>query len=441
MIGLVILLFSLYFFYIKKYYFSLILFFLLLTNGFQFIPMNWLLAGLPLKKGFDLAIIFILVIFFDKFRYIKNILRNEPLLKYLVYFLIFIFADALYSYFFLKNTFLNVFQVFRQYLVFLIFVPFLFVPLAVLKKVFHSIALITLIQCVFFLLQIVTKSTLLYSEFGDEEVTKSLEGSYTRYYNTPAFLISIAIYFLFVYKHKWAFNKYISLGILILTIVAPLHRSSIIAFITVLLFYFSIQRGNYVYIFLLSIVVFIGSFVEVVSERINKTFIDLSYIFKTNLDLDNLYQDDNTLIFRIAHFLERFNYVLMQPIGWLFGIGLISDNSSKSQKLPFVNGLISELTGQVVQIDTGDIIYSLLILNTGVVGMLFYILIYFKFIIYFFYNFKHSKYSIIGFLVILNAFFTSMAGIEMLSLNFRVIVIFIFVMIFKQSLINKKHLL
>jgi hypothetical protein len=138
--------------------------------------------------------------------------------------------------------------------------------------------------------------------------------------------------------------------------------------------------------------------------------------------------------------LERFDYLTKFQNGWLFGIGLISDNSIQAQKLPFTNGLVSEFTGQVVQIDSGDLIYSQLVLTTGIIGTILYLFIFGKFSIYFYKNLQHSEYSIIGLLTILYAFFTSMAGTEMLSYTFRVYVILISIVVFKQSHLNNKLL-
>ena len=185
--------------------------------------------------------------------------------------------------------------------------------------------------------------------------------------------------------------------------------------------------------------VFGVSLINVVNNRMTTAFSDLSYTFNSNLRLNNINQYDNTFLFRIAHVWERFDYVIRNEYGWLFGIGLISDNSIQAQKFHFINGLVSQFTGQVTQIDTADLIYSLLILNIGIIGTIFYLFIFGKFLVYFFENSDQSKYATIGLLLILYAFFTSMAGTEMLSYTFRVCVILIFIIVFKQSYLNKKH--
>jgi hypothetical protein len=440
MIGLLLLFISLNLYFTQKFYFSLLLFFLFLTNGYQVIPIKWLVAGLPIDKGTDLAIIYILVIFINKLRFLKSIVKSFSIVKYLIYFIYFTIADLFYSIIILNYSLVNVIQVFRQYLIFLVFVPFVFVPLSDLKKVFNSIAFITLLQCLLFLIQIVTQSPLLNAIDGTDKIVTTLEGSFTRFYNSPAFLIPISFYFILVYKQKNLVYHFFTVCILVLTIIGPLHRAGIMAFIVSLAFYLIFKKGNTIYIFVFLILVFGASLIDVVNNRMTTAFLDLSYSFRSSLSLESINQNDNTFLFRIGHFLERFDYLTKFQNGWLFGIGLISDNSIQAQKLPFTNGLVSEFTGQVVQIDSGDLIYSQLVLTTGIIGTILYLFIFGKFSIYFYKNLQHSEYSIIGLLTILYAFFTSMAGTEMLSYTFRVYVILISIVVFKQSHLNNKLL-
>ncbi len=440
MVGIILLFISLNLYSNKKYYFSLLLFFLFLTNGYQVVPIRWLLEGLPIDKGTDLAIIYILVIFINNLHCLKSILKSFSIVKCLIYFIYFTIANLFYSIIILNYSLINVIQVFRQYLIFLAFIPFVFVPLSDLKKVFNSIAFITLLQCLLFLIQIVTEKPLLNAIDGTDKIVTTLEGSFTRFYNSPAFLIPISFYFILVYKQKNLVYHFFTICILVLTIIGPLHRSNIIAFVVVLALYGISQKGNTIYILLLLILMFVASQIEILNNRMTTAFVDLSNSFNSNLSLENINQNDNTFLFRIGHFVERFDYVLKNNNGWLFGIGLISDNSIQAKKLPFTNGLVSEYTGQVVQIDTGDLIYSPLVLTTGILGTFLYIFLFARFSIYFYKNLQHSEYAVIGLLMILFAFFTSMAGTEMLSYTFRVYVILISIIVFKQSHLNIKHL-
>lgn len=440
MIGILLLIISIFLFNIKKFYASLMLFFMFATNGFQIIPVNWLMAGIPLDKGSDLAVVYILYVCIKKFSLIKRILRLNPIFNWCLYLLTFTTITAFYSYFILEYPLTNIIQVYRQYIFFISFILFFVIPLPILKKVFHSLAIITVLQSFLFLLQIALGIILLLAIDGSENVTTHLEGSYIRYYNSPALLIPTLFYFLFVYKFKNPVLFYPIIILLFLTVIGPLHRSAIMAVVAAITVYTVLKKGNSIYLTGLGVLIVLGSFIDIVNERMNEAYLDITATFSSNLNLQNIDQGDNNLVFRIAHFLERYDYMIKQPFGWLFGIGLISDNSPLAKKLPFRNGLVSELTGQVVQIDTGDLIYSPLLLTLGIVGTIVYLLVFIKFLIYFFKNFKYSDYSVIGFLTILNGIFISMAGTEMLSFTFRLTILFLSVVVYKQMIITKKNI-
>ena len=218
-----------------------------------------------------------------------------------------------------------------------------------------------------------------------------------------------------------------------------MHRSVIIAVVAVLLVYAFFKKGRSIYITGIGILIVIGSFIDKVNERMSEAYMDILATFNSNLNLNMIDAQDNNVIYRVAHFLERYNYISDHYMGWLFGIGLISDNSPLASRLPFKTGLTSEITGQVVQVDTGDLSYSLLILTLGVVGTILYLFVFIRFLIYFFKNFRDSNYGIIGFLTILNVFFLSMAGTEMLSFTFRIIVLLLSVIVCKQIILTKKY--
>jgi len=440
MIGILLLIISVFLFNIKKFYASLMLFFLFVTNGFQVIPVNWLMMGSPLDKGTDLAIVYILFVTLKKSQLISLILKQNPIYKWCLYIIIFTTISIYYSFFFLEYPLTNIIQVYRQYLVFFSFILFFVIPLPILKKVFHTLALITIIQSFLFLLQIATGSILLLAVSGSENVTTTLSGAYIRYYNLPALLIPTLFYFLFVYKFKNFIYFYPTIILLFLTVIGPLHRSGIMAVVAAITVYTILKKGNSIYLAGVAVLIISGSFISIVNERMNEAYLDLTATFNSNLNLQNIDQGDNTIVFRIAHFLERYDYMIKQPLGWLFGLGLISDNSPLVKKLPFRNGLVSEVTGQVIQIDTGDLIYSPLLLTLGIVGTIIYLFFFIKFLIYFFKNFQYSNFAIIGFLTILNGFFLSMTGTEMISFSFRVTILLTSVIVCKQIIITNKSI-
>ena len=202
MIGILLLIISIFLFNRKKFYASLMLFFLFATNGFQLVPVNWLMMGSPLDKGTDLAVLYVLFISFTKFNKVGFILHKNPIYKWCLYLLFFSTVSAFYSYLILEYPLTNIIQVYRQYLIFIGFVVFFFIPLPILKKIFHSLAIITLIQSCLFLLQIVTGKLMILAIDGSDKVITTFSGDYVRYYNTPAFLVPTLYHFLFLYIFK-----------------------------------------------------------------------------------------------------------------------------------------------------------------------------------------------------------------------------------------------
>ncbi|NDK57507.1 hypothetical protein [Pontibacter fetidus] len=400
------------------------------------------MTGLPLDKGSDLAIIFTIFIVCSRFKDVVRIVKNYFLIKWCVYLVGFLSIVAIYSLLVLEYPLVNVLQVYRPYLLLFSFAVFFAVPLRILMRVFHTIALITVFQSILFLLQIITGQTFLLSAAGSESFASGLvAGSdYIRFYNTPVFLTPVLFYFFFVFKFKSKFKHYFILLVLILTVLGPMHRSYMLVMVAVLFIYVLLQKSSkkkFVYSSLISITIFAVSFVPIINSRLTEGINDLETTWTGKLSLNSIDANENTTTYRIAHFMERLDYVLNKPLGLVFGIGLISDNSPLASKLNFSVGLVSEETGQTSQVDTGDLVWSPLILTIGVFGTIMYFLFYWKLMLYYYKHINISSYAIVGFLTILVAFFISMMGTEMISNTFRVMMLLLIVLVIKQQELTK----
>ena len=78
---------------------------------------------------------------------------------------------------------------------------------------------------------------------------------------------------------------------------------------------------------------------------------------------------DGNLSFRLAHLNERLTYVFDDIKRWPMGIGFIHEDSAAAQNLGFKIGLINPLTARAVQVDTGDIAWSVVVMKTGFIGL------------------------------------------------------------------------
>lgn len=104
------------------------------------------------------------------------------------------------------------------------------------------------------------------------------------------------------------------------------------------------------------------------------------YMDTEDIELDQ----ESTLLFRFAHFYERFIETTETSIGSVFGVGFMSEGSKYTyNNFNFIVGLSDEKTNEIVQLDTSDIAWSLLILRYGIVGSIIFLSFYVYFIVFY----------------------------------------------------------
>lgn len=81
--------------------------------------------------------------------------------------------------------------------------------------------------------------------------------------------------------------------------------------------------------------------------------------------------------FRLLHFYERFKYINQDFEKVFRGIGYIQEKNFK--KTIFNIGLVND-DGKIIQLDTGDIAWSIFIVRLGIGGIILYFIWYFKLI-------------------------------------------------------------
>jgi di/tricarboxylate transporter len=105
-----------------------------------------------------------------------------------------------------------------------------------------------------------------------------------------------------------------------------------------------------------------------VENRVDDSIKDISDMFDGRFLSRNAAKDGN-LSFRIAHVNERLSYVLASASRWPMGAGFIHEESVAAQNMGFLVGVLSPFTGRVIQVDTGDIAWSVVIIKTGLGGL------------------------------------------------------------------------
>lgn len=90
------------------------------------------------------------------------------------------------------------------------------------------------------------------------------------------------------------------------------------------------------------------------------------------------YEASGNFSYRILHAKERLEYISSDPIMLLRGIGYVSESNFSHNT--FALGTYNSESNTYAQLDTGDIVWSLLFVRLGLLGTLFYLLIYFSLI-------------------------------------------------------------
>ncbi|GAB3929269.1 hypothetical protein GCM10028804_37560 [Larkinella terrae] len=287
--------------------------------------------------------------------------------------------------------------------------------------------IITLLQCIVYLIQIpLNQSFLTIGLTGGENFTSTLNGDqYVRYYNTPILLNIALFYFIFIQNYDTLAYKFAILSLIALTVLAPMHRSLMLVNGIVILYGFillgKIQLKDLGYLAGVFIIGIIVASNTMVGERMASAIDDFKEVQKAST-IDKLQTEQNTFAYRIALFYERFEYVVRTPESWLFGLGLLTEDAPQAKKLNFTVGLKNEWD-EITQIDTGDNLWPLLLLRHGILGTIFYALAFWR-IGHYLFKSRLFPLALVGFLFIAQQFLLSFTNTEMFSHWYYVVAMF-----------------
>jgi hypothetical protein len=419
MIGLLLFILAIYYYFnSSKRYFSIFILFALATAGFQIIPVELIIMpSFGITKPYDWLLIFCATIFLLS----PNIfLENSVWKSYknITLFAIVLICLLVYSIYYRGVEVVISIRVFRNFIFFLLLFVFVNISLSDFIKIFKLLIYATTLASLIYCLQTVTGNTLLNS-VGSNMVTTNDEGSLTRFYNLPVFIFPVVFFFFF---SKETFQlKYRNLVIVInlLAVVLSQHRNLLLAIACCFLLHLFLSKKIkpaklFAYSFIVLLSFTIGN--SLLNNRFSNGFKDISEasVSVSPTTLNALSVDQlSTTEFRWFLFAERFQYVMLNPTTMLFGVGLLTEDSRLTSLLRFNIGLPDEANG-VTQVDTGDIIWSVLILQFGIAGILFFIIYYVSFAIKFL-AYKNNPIAQIGVLLIVFLFITSFYGTSILQ--------------------------
>lgn len=380
---------------------SLFIVTILATGFFQLLPIGWFWSPFLLVKPYDYAYVAMGLILIFNLGRLGQIVARERVAKFAVFYLVFLVLVLLVSVFIFSYPKGKTIQSARVFFwpVFLLF--FMLIDRAVLERFIKALYPIVTVLALVYLSQpfhgkaIINPSSEYFNPYlGSTDVK--------RYLSTPDFLI----FFLLLTYVRFFSCKELSVGarfkqiivffLLVSVQVVSFTRSAIMG-TGIAILYVSKRVVNSLFLTLflacmaggLAIAYTTSSLVE---ERVNESLKDISATLNGSYESLRAQKDGN-LSFRMAHLHERLTYIANDIRRWPVGIGFVHEDSAVAQNLGFRIGLKNFFTGRAIQVDTGDIAWSVVVIKTGLLGLA--LLIVFLLMTFFSVGAKADPYAVV----------------------------------------------
>jgi hypothetical protein len=424
MIGLVIFFAAVHFYFNPaKRYLSVLLLFSLVTALFQIMPLKLMLIP-GVSKPYDWVFLFCAFVMLFKPDHFLNLQvwkRHAVILSFFFYLAVLFFYSVDYRGVELSITL----RVARNFMFFIIL--FVFIPLELddYKKIFRVIVYATAFASILYSIQPFIGTSVL-NFLVTEDGKFITESGILRYYNYPVYLFPVI--FFFFYKENFLNLKYpkVLAFIVFMAILITQFRNMIAGMIGAYLLFLYLNKRLTIGTIVISCVAAIGVFFiadSALDGRFSKGIADLSKgKFSTSRSAVNSIDQDelrmmSTSEFRWYYTVERIYYLLEDKTRFYLGIGMANEDSQITNKLSFVVGPPKgeDYTNlHVNQIDTGDIAWTLLMLQLGFIGTLLFVFVYLD-ILKKFFAFKSDSIMQIGIQYILYLFIASFYITDLLA--------------------------
>jgi len=395
---------------------ALIIFFFFMTSGFNLIPEE-IMTNRLFSKGMDYAILTITGMVIVDILCIKNYLKPDKLIWFILVFYAFLAVCVVYNKYVVGVGWKEIIRTARYNVLWIAYLVFRNLPKERLLSLLNWLFLITVACATLYLLQIILNERIL------NEVMKVYTYLFgikiPRFYNQPDMLqifTFMAIYFN-PYKGQ---TRIITTTILIMALLGAFHRSLISAFFVAISIGYVIRLPRVKRTVVLTSVAILGLFFVVFlgyKFASSRTIKDIAIVTSGNaaniyssgvIDIDDLQK--STFTFRIAHLLERNQYLLDHPKAMLFGAGLMTEDSKLTDSMfNFDIGLVEKTFDKTAQLDTPDISYSILFMRYGYLGTLLNLSLY-VFLMSYFYRNRQDRVGLFSFVyfivVIFGTFFS-----------------------------------
>lgn len=350
----------------------------LATGGFQLLPVHWFWSPVLLVKPYDYAYAAMGAVFLLRVRELAQLLAQERMARLALVYMGFLLLVLLASVAVFSYSPVQAFQSARVFFWPAFLLLFLLVERSELERFVKTLFPIVVVLCLLYLLQPITGKTIINpsGEYYNPYVGST---DMKRYLSTPDFLIGfllLAYYRLCSYQDKsmWARWGHLVAFILFCSVqIVSFTRSAIVGTGLALLYLSKrlvhpVLLGLFIASLLTSVAIGYST-TTLVENRVDDSVKDISAMLDGRF-LNRDAAKDGTLNFRIAHFSERLTYVFDKIELWPMGVGFIHEDSDVAQNLGFKIGLKNVFTGRIIQVDSGDIAWSVVIIKTGLVGLL-----------------------------------------------------------------------
>jgi hypothetical protein len=349
----------------------------LATSAFQLLSVRWFSSPVVLSKPYDYAYLAMLMIFLLNINKVMKSITSERVAMVAAVYLAFILVVLIASITWYSYSPVQAFQSARVFAWPLFLLLFMITDRMALERFVKSLGPIVIVTSILYLLQpVLGKNIINPDSYYFNPYLGATE--FKRYLSTPDFLILFLMLFYYQIctgKEKALgviLGRWLGLALLIAVQITSLTRSAIVA-TGVALLYISkrILNSVMVALFIASVAVAVAvaySTSSVVESRVDDSWKDITSSMAGDY-LSWRPGTDGNFSYRLAHLNERLTYVFADAKRWPFGLGFIHEDSAVAQNLGFKIGLKNPLTGRVVQVDTGDIAWSVVVTKTGFIGL------------------------------------------------------------------------
>lgn len=304
------------------------------------------------------------ILWFMTFLVNGRISFTHPLKKCVVVFFTFLIISGVYD-IFIGTPMVDTIKYMRQWLLLTVVFIAPNISLYTIKRSLKQVTIITVCICLF----------LLVARFASIDILglRSLED---RGIKPPSYSMVCA---LLLFANVWKYNtmtKYTYIAILILPSLLNLKVTYIVTIVAMFVLFTVMNTTSTpvkkITMFLTTILV--SFFILSSSGDLVGRMVEMKTNFSSQ-SLENIESEDN-FTYRLAHAAERLTYILGRGDRTIRGLGFISEENYKEDA--FEIGLWDDNSFSIVQLDTGDIAWSILFLRLGLLGLSIYLIFYFK---------------------------------------------------------------